>query len=208
MIALIDFGRGNLRSVQKALTAAGGDVVRTGDPDVVRRADRLVVPGQGAFAEGMAALRAAGLDQAIREAIAAGRPYLGICLGLQFLFDESDEHGPVPGLGIVPGRVERIAARPGLKVPHIGWNRVEEVAPDPLVGDLAAAGPGGDYFYFVHSYVAVPSDPGCVVLRADYGGELVAAIRVDNVFACQFHPEKSQAAGLALLQRFVAEPGR
>lgn len=204
MIALIDFGRGNLRSVQKALAAAGGDVVRTGDPDVVRRADRLVVPGQGAFAEGMTALRAAGLDEAIREVVAAGRPYLGICLGLQFLFDESDEHGPVPGLGIVRGRVERIAAQPGLKVPHIGWNRVEQVKPDPLVGDLAAAEPGDDYFYFVHSYVAVPADHDCVVLRADYGGELVAAIRVDNVFACQFHPEKSQAAGLALLERFVA----
>lgn len=208
MIALLDFGRGNLRSVEKALAAAGGDVVRTTDPDVVRRADRLVVPGQGAFAEGMAALRETGLDQAMREAIDAGRPYLGICLGLQLLFDESDEHGPVAGLGIVPGRCERIEPTPkfpDIKVPHIGWNRVEATRPDPLVGDLAAE--GGDYFYFVHSYVAVPEDPSCTVLRFDYGGERVAAIRVENIFACQFHPEKSQAAGLALLERFVREEG-
>ena len=199
MIALLDCGRGNLRSVEKALAAAGGRPVRTRDPDVVRRADRLVVPGQGAFAEGMAALREGGLDEAVRESIAAGRPYLGICLGLQFLFDESEEHGTTAGLGVVPGRVERIASAPGLKIPHIGWNQVEEVRPDPIAGAAA-----GEYFYFVHSFVAAPRDPGCVVLRCDYGGPLVAAIRFENVFACQFHPEKSQAAGLALLERFVA----
>lgn len=203
MIALIDCGRGNLRSVERALAAAGAEPVRTSDPDVVRAADKVVVPGQGAFADAMEALRQAGLDEAIREAITGGRPYFGICLGLQLLFDESDEHGPVPGLGILPGRVERLSGAGGLKVPHIGWNQVAQSAADPLVDDLA----DGRYFYFVHSYAVVPADPDSVVLRCEYGEPVVAAVRSGNVFACQFHPEKSQRAGIALLRRFVSGGG-
>lgn len=199
-IALLDCGRGNLRSVERALVAAGGAPVRTSDPDVVRAADKVVVPGQGAFADAMSALREAGLDEAVREVIAAGKPYFGICLGLQLLFDESDEHGTVAGLGVLAGRVERLAGGPGLKIPHIGWNQVVQRRPDPLVDDLA----GGQYFYFVHSYAAVPRDPEVAVLACDYGQPVVAAVRSDNVFACQFHPEKSQRAGIALLRRFVS----
>ena len=199
MIALVDCGRGNLRSVERALAAAGAQPVRTGDPAVVRDAEKVVVPGQGAFADAMQSLAAAGLDEAIRDVIADGRPYFGICLGLQLLFDESDEHGPAPGLGVLRGRVEKLAGGGGLKVPHIGWNQVVQTAPDPLIDGLA----GGRHFYFVHSYAVVPADPASVVLRCDYGEPVVAAVRAKNVFACQFHPEKSQRAGIALLRRFV-----
>src|SRR5689334_14666535 len=152
MIAIVDAGCGNLHSVEKALAAAGGSPRVTSDPEVVRRADRLVVPGQGAFRDCMTGL-AAGLADAIREHLARARPYLGICLGLQVLFEESDEHGPCRGLGILPGRVERLPQRPGLKVPHMGWNQVRAArvgAPMPIRD--------GEYFYFVHSYVVVPAE--------------------------------------------------
>jgi glutamine amidotransferase len=206
-IAIVDSGSGNLRSVEKALARVGGAPVVTGDPDVVRRADRVVVPGQGAFADCVTNLRARGLDRAIGEVIAAGRPYLGICLGLQVLFEESDEHGPVAGLGLIPGRVERLAPRgpagaPG-KVPHMGWNTVRApgagVAADPLLAGV----PDGAHVYFIHSYVARPRDPAVVALACDYGGDFCAAVRAGNLFACQFHPEKSQAIGLRILANFV-----
>lgn len=199
-LALVDCGRGNLRSVERALIAAGGEPVRTGDPEVVRRADKVVVPGQGAFADAMESLRASGMDAALREIIDAGRPYFGICLGLQLLYDESDEHGPVPGLGVLPGRVEMIdtGGDRSLKIPHIGWNSVEQLRPDPLVDGL-----DGAYFYFVHSYAVVPADPSSVVLRCTYGAPFAAAVRSGNLFACQFHPEKSQRLGIELLRRFV-----
>jgi glutamine amidotransferase len=200
MIAVVDSGSGNLRSVARALERAGGDPVVTADPDAVRRADRLVVPGQGAFRDCVAGLAAGGLDAAVREAIAAGKPYLGICLGLQVLFDESQEHGLSRGLGILAGRVVRFPARPGLKVPHMGWNEVTARRDDPLLAGLAAPA----YFYFVHSYHAIPADARLTALATDYGGEVCAAVRHENVFATQFHPEKSGAAGLALLARFVA----
>jgi glutamine amidotransferase len=200
-IALVDCGRGNLRSVERALIAAGGEPVRTSDPEIVRRAAKVVVPGQGAFADAMASLRETGLDQVIHEVISAGRPYFGICLGLQLLFEESDEHGPVAGLGILPGRVERLVngGDAALKIPHIGWNSVDQLAPDPLVDDLA----GGEHFYFIHSYAVVPADRSSVVLECNYGAPFTAAIRAGNVFACQFHPEKSQRLGIELLRRFV-----
>ena len=187
MIAVVDAGSGNLRSVEKAIAVAGGAPVVTRDPDVVRRADRVVVPGQGAFRDCMNGLRSRGLDQAVRESIRGGKPYLGICLGMQVLFEESDEHGPCAGLGIFPGRVKRFDA-PGLKVPHMGWNDVQ---------------PTGRYFYFVHSYYAVPAREELVALWCDYGGRFCAAVRHENVLATQFHPEKSQAAGLELLRGFV-----
>jgi glutamine amidotransferase len=200
MIAVVDSGSGNLRSVKRALERAGGHAVTvTSDPDEVRRAGRVVVPGQGAFKDGMAGLTSRHLDEAVREGIAAGKPYLGLCLGMQLLFDESEEHGPVRGLGILPGRVVRFADRPGMKVPHMGWNDVHLRRDEPLWRGIA----DGAYVYFVHSYYVVPDgDVSC--LETDYGGKFCAAIRHENLFACQFHPEKSQGVGLAFLQNFVA----
>ncbi len=203
-LALCDVGLGNLRSVARALERVGADVERTRAPEVVRRADQVVVPGQGAFGDCMDGL-AGPLGEAVREAIGAGTPYLGICLGLQVLFEESEEHGRRAGLGLLRGRVRRFPdewrAPDGrrLKVPHMGWNRVEVVRQVPLLAAL----PRDPYFYFVHSYYPEPADPALVVAESEYGGRFCVAVQRDNVFACQFHPEKSQAAGLALLQAFV-----
>jgi glutamine amidotransferase len=200
VIAIVDVCSGNLRSVERALAQVGGDVAITRDPDVVRRADKIVVPGQGAFGMFMRGLVERGLGDALREAIASGRPYLGICLGLQILFDESEEQGPCPGLGVVAGRVVRLMpADPRFKVPHIGWSQIEFRRPDPMLAGIA----DGAHVYFVHSYHAVPADPSLITLDAEHGVRLTAAIRRDNVFACQFHPEKSQAIGLQLLHNFV-----
>jgi imidazole glycerol-phosphate synthase subunit HisH len=206
-IAVLDAGSGNLRSVEKALARVGGHPVVTADPDVIRRADRVVVPGQGAFGEFMAALAARGLGEALAEVIAAGRPYLGICLGLQVLFEQSEEQGPVAGLGLLPGRVVRFRpASPALKVPHMGWNQVRlahpEGRPEPLLAGIA----DGSYFYFVHSYYVDPADRSLWALGCEYGERFAAAVRKDNLFACQFHPEKSQRVGLALLANFVESP--
>ncbi len=204
IVAVIDSGSGNLRSVERALHAAGGTPLVTADPEVVRRADRIVVPGQGAFADCVAALKATGLDQAIREFIAAGRPYLGICLGLQVLFDDSEEHGPVRGLGILPGHVVRFRATcvpdgSTRKVPHMGWNCVTATGDEPLLASIAE----DTHFYFIHSYYVDPADNESVALWCEYGVRFAAAVRKDNIFACQFHPEKSQHAGLALLANFL-----
>jgi len=200
VIAIVDVCSGNLRSVQRALAQVGGDVIVTRDPDVVHRADQIVVPGQGAFGVFMQGLGERGLGEALREAIASGRPYLGICLGLQILFDESEEQGPCPGLGVIAGRVVRLApADPRLKVPHIGWNQLAFRRRDPLLAGIA----DGAHVYFVHSYHAVPDDASLVTLEAEHGVRLTAAVRQANVFACQFHPEKSQAVGLQILRNFV-----
>jgi len=200
VITVVDVCSGNLRSVERAIAQVGGDVVVTRDADAVRRADKVVVPGQGAFGMFMRGLVERGLGDALREAIASGRPYLGICLGMQVLFDESEEQGPCPGLGVVPGRVVRM--RPTdrrLKVPHIGWNQVGFRKPDPLLAGIAE----GAYVYFDHSYYGVPADPSLVALDTEHGAAMTAAIRKDNVFACQFHPEKSQSVGLQILRNFV-----
>lgn len=196
MIAIVDVCSGNLRSVERTVAHVGGDVVVTRDPDRVRRADKLIVPGQGAFGVFMRELGARGLGEALRERIAAGTPYLGICLGLQVLFEHSEE-GDCAGLGVLRGNVEKL--RPGdprLKVPHMGWNRVRQVQPVRGIDD-------GAYVYFVHSYVVVPSDRAVTALEATHGVPFCAAIQKDNLFACQFHPEKSQAVGQRLLQAFV-----
>ena len=200
MIAVVDVCSGNLRSVEKALAAVGGDVTVTRDPDVVRKADKVVVPGQGAFAAFTRGLAERDLEAPLREVIARGTPYLGICLGLQVLFEESEEQGPQRGLGLVAGKVVRF--RPtehALKVPHMGWNQLRRAASDPL-GDAVA---DGAHVYFVHSYHVVPADPRVTVITSDHGVGFCAAIRQDNVFAVQFHPEKSQRTGLALLEAFV-----
>jgi len=200
VIAIVDVCSGNLRSVERAIAQVGGDVVVTRDADVVRRADKIVVPGQGAFGMFMRGLVERGLGDAIREAIASGRPFLGICLGMQVLFESSEEQGPCAGLGVIPGRVVRIAAAgPHIKVPHIGWNRVVHHRPDPMLAGVA----DGAHVYFDHSYHAVPDDPAIVALDSDHGIPITAAIRKDNIFACQFHPEKSQTVGLQILRNFV-----
>jgi glutamine amidotransferase len=203
VIAIVDVCSGNLRSVERALAQVGGKPVVTRDADVVRRADKIVVPGQGAFGVFMRGLGERGLGEALREAIASGRPYLGICLGMQVLFDDSEEQGPCAGLGVIAGRVVRLRpADPRLKVPHIGWNKIAFHRRDPLLAGVAE----GAHVYFVHSYHAVPADPSLVTLDAEHGVRLTAAVRRDNVFACQFHPEKSQAVGLRILRNFVEQP--
>jgi glutamine amidotransferase len=202
-IAVVDVCSGNLRSVERALAQVGGRPVITRDPDVVRRADRVVVPGQGAFGEFARGLVERGLGDALREALGSGRPFLGICLGLQVLFEDSEEQGPVAGLGLLPGHVVRFRpADPAIKVPHIGWNQVWRArgGDDPLLAGI----PDGAHVYFVHSFYPVPAREEDVALTCDHGGRFCAAIRRDNLFAVQFHPEKSQAVGLRLLERFVS----
>lgn len=204
LIAVVDYGAGNLRSVAKALERSGLDARVVGDPASIRNADGVVLPGAGAFADAISNLREKGLDDAVREAIEAGRPYLGLCLGLQLLFDESDEHGVNRGLELVRGRVERFAetAPDGskLRVPHIGWNRVRFKGAHPMLENL----PADDCYYFVHSYRAIPSDAANSVGVADYGGDFTAAVAADGIFAVQFHPEKSQGAGKNLLDAYTS----
>jgi glutamine amidotransferase len=203
-IAVVDYGAGNLRSVAKALARSGLDARVTSDASEVRAADAVVLPGVGAFADAAASLAAKGLDEAVRDAIESGRPYLGICLGLQLLFEESDEHGRTPGLGCLPGRVgrlpERDAAGARVRVPHIGWNEVRFAGRHPVLAGLPAA----DCFYFVHAYRAIPAREEDVVGRTDHGVPFAAAVARDNLFAVQFHPEKSQGAGRRLLDSFAA----
>jgi glutamine amidotransferase len=205
-IAVIDYGMGNLRSVSKALehVAPGAQVAVTSDPVVVARAERVVFPGQGAMPDCMRELDAFGLRQAVLDA-AVQKPFLGICIGLQMLFDRSEE-GDTPGLGVFPGAVRRFPASAmyevdgtRLKVPHMGWNRVAQVARHALWQGIE----DGGRFYFVHSYYADPRDPACAAGRTEYGVPFTAAIARANIFAVQFHPEKSQAHGLRLLANFV-----
>ena len=199
MIAIIDYGMGNLRSVQKAIEAVGHSAEVTADPDAVRRADRVVLPGVGAFADAIDALRRTGLAEAFVEAVQAGKPCLGVCLGLQLLFDASDEDGEHAGLGLIPGRVVRFASQPGLKVPHMGWNTLRVRRPSPLLEGLGAA----PSVYFVHSYYAQPADEADVVAEADHPGPFAAMVARGNLAAAQFHPEKSQAVGLAMYANFA-----
>ena len=203
-IAIVDTGSGNLRSVEKALIRAGADAFVTKDADKVAAADKVVVPGQGAFGGCMAGLMSEGgaLRDAVVVAVRAGKPYLGICLGLQVLFAHSDEEPGCVGLALLPGKVVKFAIAPPLKVPHMGWNacRRKAAPASSVLADTADA----TYFYFVHSYYPVPADPRDVALVSDHGVEFCAAVARDNIFASQFHPEKSQRAGLALLSRFVS----
>ena len=200
MIAIIDFGMGNLRSVQKAIEAVGGSAEITADPDRVRRADKVVLPGVGAFEDAMAELNRSGLGEAFRDAVKAGKPSLGVCLGLQLLFDASEEDGVHEGLGLLPGRVVRFAGGPGLKVPHMGWNTLRIQRPAPL---LKGVEPDAAV-YFVHSYYAAPSRAEDVAAESDYPEPFAAVVWRDNLTACQFHPEKSQKVGLGMYANFLA----
>ena len=206
-VAIIDYGMGNLRSVSKALehVAPALEIAVTDDPEVVARAQRVVFPGQGAMPDCMRELDARGLSPAVIEA-ARTKPLLGICIGLQMLFDASDE-GNVAGLGLLPGRVRRFdpgtardSAGGRFKVPHMGWNRVRQTLAHPLWQGI----PSDSRFYFVHSYFVVPEEPGIIAGRTEYCSDFACAVARDNVFAVQFHPEKSGQAGLQLLTNFIA----
>ena len=204
-VAVVDYGMGNLQSVVQALRAAapeGTEVVRTSAPEVVRAADRLVVPGQGGFRDAAAALAENGLGASVLEKMRAGSPYLGICLGLQILFETSEEAPGVAGFGWFKGSVDKLVGGPVIKIPHMGWNALElKSGGHPL---LAAAGGANTYVYFVHSFHAVATEPDVVKATVQHGSNVItAAVSRDNVMATQFHPEKSQAAGIALLRRFL-----
>jgi glutamine amidotransferase len=205
MIAIIDYGMGNLRSVQKAFEAVGHRSVVTRELRVIGDASHVVLPGVGAFADCMSNLDRFGLIEPIRRSIAAGKPFLGICLGLQLLFSESEEFGLHAGLDIVSGRVRRFpfgqdapGATTGLKVPHMGWNALTVTRETPPLRGI----PTGTHLYFVHSYYVEPRDPAVASTHTDYGVSFVSSIWQDNIFACQFHPEKSQAAGLRIIKNF------
>ncbi|MEE2986653.1 MAG: imidazole glycerol phosphate synthase subunit HisH [Nitrospinota bacterium] len=205
MIAVVDYGMGNLRSVQKALETVGARAVLTSDPDEILNARSVVLPGVGAFKDCMANLERLNLIEPVKRFIESGKPFLGICLGLQVLFSQSEEFGKVPGLGIIPGEVRRFPenlAAPSekelLKIPHMGWNTVRLEKSNPLFESI----PAEPYFYFVHSYYVVPRNPQVVATVTSYGIDFVSGIRHKNIYAFQFHPEKSQKLGLSILANF------
>ncbi len=202
-IAVIDYDSGNLRSVQKALESVGADAVLTRDPGLIREAAAVVLPGQGAFLDCMTKLEKFGLLDPVRERIDADAPFFGICVGYQLLFEESEEHGITPGLGVFKGRVIRFphemelsGAR--LKVPHMGWNALRKKKDVDVLKDVK----DGDHVYFVHSYYPVPEDASIVATVTDYGLEFASSVARGNLFACQFHPEKSQRVGIRMLKAF------
>ncbi len=208
MIAIIDYGMGNLRSVQKGFERMGHEAVVTSDAKTILSASRVVLPGVGAFPDCMRNLREYGLIDAVLRSINSGKPFLGICLGLQLLFTESEEFGISKGLDIIKGRVVRFKGpqfetrssklETALKVPHMGWNSVSIKRRPPTLADV----PDGSHFYFVHSFHVVPEDKGVIATTTDYGFEFVSSVWKDNIYATQFHPEKSQALGLSILKRF------
>jgi len=215
-IVIVDYGSGNLRSVQKGFERGGYTAIVSSSPEIVSSATHLVVPGVGAFSECMKNLEQLQLLKPIKEAILAGKPYLGICLGLQILFTEGEEFGSFPGLDIIPGKVIQLGATaPGgntglvgpvedrpLKVPHMGWNQIRIEKETPLLAGI----PQNEHFYFVHSYYGVPNDKSDIATTTEYGVSIASAIARDNIFACQFHPEKSQAMGLKILSNFAKQP--
>jgi len=194
MIAIIDYEMGNLGSVAKALTYLGQRAEVTSDPDVIFRADRVILPGVGAMSYALEQLEKKGLDEAIRQYLLTGRPFLGICLGMQLMFDRSEE-GDARGLGLLPGIVRRFQPQPGLKIPHMGWNQLE----DSRLSILA----NGSHYYFVHSYYCDPADPALIAARCTHGVPFAAAVQKDNILLTQFHPEKSGDSGLKLLSGWV-----
>lgn len=200
MIAVIDYGAGNLRSISRALAAAGAEVVVTSDPDVVRSADAVVLPGVGHAGHSIETLTSLGMPDAIKDSVDAGKPFLGICVGMQVMFEEQEE-GDTHGLGLLPGRVRSINAP--VKVPHMGWNQSRVAKTSPL-GEAGEE----DFFYFVHSFVAEPSDPSDIAATVSYGEEFPSVVVRGNVWGTQFHPEKSGPAGLKMIRAFVAQIDR
>ncbi len=197
MIAIIDYDAGNIKSVEKSVKRYEQDVVLTRDAEVLRTADKVILPGVGAFGDAMDKLKKYGLDTVIHEVIASGKPFLGICLGLQLLFEESEETPGVKGLGVLKGKIVRIP-EVGLKVPHIGWNSLKFEKETPLFAGLS----DGAYVYFVHSFY-LKAEEDIVIASTEYATHIHAAVAKDNVFACQFHPEKSSEVGLRILENFV-----
>jgi glutamine amidotransferase len=200
MIAIVDYGAGNIKSVEKALQFLGAEVVVTADGDEILGADGVILPGVGAFGDAMGRLRAGGLDRILCEAVKKGMPFLGICLGLQLLFESSEESPGVEGLGILQGKVVKIPETAGLKIPHMGWNSLEFGTP---AGRLFEGLPKLPYVYFVHSYYLQAKEQEIVTATTEYGVKIHASIEKGNVFACQFHPEKSGEVGLRMLQNFL-----
>lgn len=202
MIAVIDYEMGNLRSVQKAFEAVGHRAVITRDPEVIDGASHVVLPGVGAFGDCMANLDRFGLIEPIHATIRSGKPFLGICLGLQLLFAESEEFGTHQGLNVIPGKVKKFPAGTAngsmRKIPHMGWNTIDIQQTTPVLSGIAP----GSYVYFVHSYYVEPTDRGMTCTMTEYGIQFVSSVCHQNIFACQFHPEKSQQVGLAILRNF------
>lgn len=198
-LAVVDYGMGNLRSVLRAWEHVGADARLVTDPSELDQADAVIFPGQGAIVDAMRLLKRTGFDQAIRDWIAADKPFFGICLGLQALFEHSEE-GDTEALGVFKGRVKRFQIDPSLKIPHMGWNSVRIEAPCSVTEGLVS---DTDQFYFVHSYYIEPEDPSLALFTTDYGGRFVSGIRSGNCYATQFHPEKSQAKGLQLYRNFL-----
>lgn len=199
MIRIIDYGVGNLFSLKSSLRAIGIDADYTGNPAEIRKADKLILPGVGAFRDAREALRSTGLDRVVQEEAGKGKPLMGICLGMQMLFNRSYEYGEYEGLGLIPGEIVPMEGRipKDLPIPHIGWNELMLKQPSPLMKNTA----NGDYVYFVHSYYAeTPAE--YVIATTDYGVEMTAAVQNDNVYGCQFHPEKSSEVGLSILKAF------
>lgn len=199
MITIVDYQMGNLRSVAKAIEKVGGQAVVMGDPKEIERAEKLILPGVGAFRDAIDQLRRADLVEPIRAHVAQDKPFLGICLGLQLLFEKSYEDGAHEGLGILAGDVVRFAGAGPLKVPHMGWNSLEVIRRAPVLEGLAAE----PYVYFVHSYYVRPGDESVIAARTEYGARFTSVVWRKNLFATQFHPEKSQKVGLGILRRFV-----
>lgn len=200
MIAIIDYQMGNLRSVQKAFETVGAEAIITDDAREIAAADRVVLPGVGAFRDAIAQIRHRNLVEPIKGVIASGTPFLGICLGLQLLFDFSEEDGHHEGLGILPGKVVRFQVPREYKVPHMGWNELIYVNQPPIFDGIEER----SHFYFVHSYYVVPEDESVIAIESEYPGRFCAAVWRDNLYATQFHPEKSQAVGLQVLRNFAA----
>ena len=199
MIAIIDYDAGNLRSVEKALQYLGKETIVTRDPEQIRKADKVILPGVGAFGDAMKKLQEYHLDTLIHEITDSGKPLLGICLGLQLLFEESEESQGVKGLGILEGKIKRIPEEKGLKVPHIGWNSLHLEHNGRLFHNI----PENSYVYFVHSYYLEAKDPEIVKASTEYGVHIHASVEKNNLFACQFHPEKSSETGLQILKNFA-----
>lgn len=197
-IAIIDYGMGNVRSVQKAFERCGYDAAVTRDPGKIESARGLVLPGVGAFSACMKNLQRFGLVEPVCDSVRRKKPFLGICLGLQLLFSESEEFGSQKGLGLLPGKVVGFRSETGLKVPHMGWNTIEKKKDSPFLDGIST----GSFVYFVHSFYVVPGDQSMVATATDYGAPFVSSIATESLFACQFHPEKSQQVGLRILANF------